>query len=539
VKFEVRDVSEGSLLLEFPEAADPDANRAAISLASGFAERPPAGFFEAIPGARTLFLEFDPLLLPREKLLRRLERLASRPVEPSAESRVFRVPVAYGGVAAPDLETLARDRGMSPEDFARRHAESEYTVAFLGFSPGFAYLSGLAPELRAPRLETPRPRVAAGSVAIGGEYSAIYPAESPGGWRLIGRSPVQLFDAAADPPALLRAGDRVRFEPVGHDVLERAFPERRREDAHLETGRDFDLFETLAPGLFTSVQGAPRFGLGASGVPAGGAMDAGALARGHAALANPSGAAALEMTLSGPDLLALADALVCVTGGDLDARIKGEPAPLETPFRVAAGDRITFGYAASGARAYLCVEGGLAQRRPGEPPRRIARGDFVARARPGDPSPALSRVAPSRPPDRGVGALLLRVLPGPQKEFFPEAAMKTFLSATWRVTPESDRRGIRLDGPRVELARRADIPPEGTALGAIQVPGNGLPIALGPDRPVTGGYAKIATVVTADWSLLAQAPPGTPLRFRSVELGEALAELRGAAPTPVGTNNAG
>jgi allophanate hydrolase subunit 2 len=117
------------------------------------------------------------------------------------------------------------------------------------------------------------------------------------------------------------------------------------------------------------------------------------------------------------------------------------------------------------------------------------------------------------------------VLPGPQAGFFPGGAAESLFSGTYRVSPASDRRGIRLDGPPLELRRPSDIPPEGTALGAIQVPASGLPIVLGPDRPVTGGYAKIGTVSASDWPLLAQATPGTAVRFRATTLAEAVEEL--------------
>jgi biotin-dependent carboxylase-like uncharacterized protein len=413
---------------------------------------------------------------------------------------------------------------MDPEDLVRRHAAAEYTVAFLGFSPGFAYLTGLPPELASARRDSPRPRVPAGSVAIGGEFTAIYPTESPGGWRLIGRSPARFFDPAANPPALLRPGDRVRFERIDGEELERLERTSTREKASAAVEGD-PLFGTISPGLFTSAQGGPRFGLGASGVPAGGAMDLASLHRGNAILGNPRRAAALEMTLSGPELRVFADALVCVTGADLQARWNGTAVTMEIPFEVKAGDHLVFGHAKSGARAYLCVQGGLVERRPGEPVRRLARGDVVAQSR---------LAARRRPPGRlaatveRYGNLDLRVLAGPQAGFFSGSAAELFFSGTYRVSPVSDRRGIRLDGPPLELRRPPDIAPEGTALGSIQVPASGLPIVLGPDRPVTGGYAKIGTVIARDWPLLAQAPPGTPVRFRPINLAEALEELIGS-----------
>lgn len=526
VNLATRDVSEGSFLVEFPGRSDSDANRTAVSLAERLSKRRLRGVLDTIPGARTLFVLFDPLARDVGGIVRLLRLLSAEREPAPAESRLLRIPVGYGGEGGPDLLAIARERGLDPAEICRRHASAEYRVAFLGFSPGFAYLTGLPPELAVPRLESPRPRVLAGSVAIAGGYSAIYPSETPGGWRLIGRTAVSLFDPAAERPALLSPGDRVSFEPIGEDELLRRLAERRARETPEEPDEEETLFEVVTPGAFTSIQGAPRFGLGRSGVPAGGAMDLDALAAGNARVGNPAGAAGLEVTLSGPELYVRSDAILALAGADLDAKWNGNAAPLGEEFSARKGDRITFGRDRIGARAYLCVAGGFAQRRPAETTRRLARGDRVARARSrGSPVIEASAVA-IRPP--AEGGVTLRALPGPQADVLEPASAERFFSATYRVSPASDRRGIRLEGPALELRRSPDVPPEGTALGTIQVPANGLPIVLGPDRPVTGGYAKIATVIARDWPLLAQALPGTAIRFRSVTLSEAREELRRA-----------
>ena len=127
------------------------------------------------------------------------------------EPRRLEIPVKYGGECGPDLEDVARHTGLSPAEVVRLHASAEYLVYFLGFSPGFPYLGGLPPQLATPRLSAPRKKVSAGSVAIGGSQTGIYSVDTPGGWRIIGRTSVCLFDAGANPPALLRAGDYIRF----------------------------------------------------------------------------------------------------------------------------------------------------------------------------------------------------------------------------------------------------------------------------------------------------------------------------------------
>jgi KipI family sensor histidine kinase inhibitor len=439
-----------------------------------------------------------------------------------APRRTVEIPVFYdpGAETGPDLEDLARDAGLTAEAFARRHAAGEYRVAFLGFARGFAYLTGLPAELRAPRLATPRTRVPAGSVGIGDRYTGIYPGETPGGWRLIGRAPVRLFDPNDDPPSILLPGDGVRFQPIDRVEFERRRPILARGAAPCALpGRP--LLSVAAPGVLTSVQGAPRRGRGIYGVPPGGAMDFETLARGNALVGNPPDAAALEMTLVGPEIEFLAEASIVLCGGRTEARLNGRPLAAGIVQRVRPGDSVNVGAIRGSARAYLCAAGGLGQTDRPDLSRRLGAGDvvFVEQQAPVTPRAP----APSDRTDAGGTPAAendpIRVLPGPQRERFEPDGLTTFLQSAWRVSASSDRRGIRLEGPPVGNVGSSDIPPEGTVLGSIQVPGDGQPIILGPDRPVTGGYAKIATVLEADFPRVARAVPGSVLRFREADRG--------------------
>lgn len=174
--------------------------------------RPPAGLEEAVPALQVLTVYFDPLRTEfevlRDELQARLDALRPQPV---TEARELVIPVIYDG---PDLAWVADRAGLGVPELTRRHADARYEVAFLGFTPGFGFLTGTPPELRMPRLDTPRARVPAGSVALGGPWAGVYPLDSPGGWRLIGRTEIKLFDPAREPAILLRPGDAVRFEPA-------------------------------------------------------------------------------------------------------------------------------------------------------------------------------------------------------------------------------------------------------------------------------------------------------------------------------------
>jgi inhibitor of KinA len=132
----------------------------------------------------------------------------------ASEGRTVELPVCYGGEFGPDLATVAEHAKLSPEEVIKRHCAGNYLVYLVGFSPGFAYLGGLAKELATPRHATPRPRVPAGSIGIGGEQTGVYPVSTPGGWNLIGRTPLRLFLPEQDPPVMLRAGDRVKFRAI-------------------------------------------------------------------------------------------------------------------------------------------------------------------------------------------------------------------------------------------------------------------------------------------------------------------------------------
>ncbi|MEM5400655.1 5-oxoprolinase subunit PxpB [Paraburkholderia unamae] len=166
---------------------------------------------EVVPGMNNLTITFDPLSADAAALALALRDAWREAEDASAAGREVEIPVVYGGEHGPDLEAVAQHCALAAADVAARHAAGIYTVFFLGFQPGFAYLGGLEPALHTPRRREPRLAVPAGSVGIGGEQTGIYPAASPGGWQLIGRTAVKLFDPSRNPPSLLMPGDRVRF----------------------------------------------------------------------------------------------------------------------------------------------------------------------------------------------------------------------------------------------------------------------------------------------------------------------------------------
>jgi KipI family sensor histidine kinase inhibitor len=202
-----------ALVCEAPPPATPESQRrvwAAAEAARGWPH-----VIEVVPGMNNLTIVFDPLQADRDALETQLRSAWDLAGEATVNSREVEIPVRYGGVDGPDLAVVAQHTGLSEEDVVRRHCSGEYVVFFLGFQPGFAYLGGLDEALHAPRRREPRLAVPAGSVGIGGAQTGIYPAISPGGWQLIGRTALTLFDPARMPSTLLQPGDTVRFTNAG------------------------------------------------------------------------------------------------------------------------------------------------------------------------------------------------------------------------------------------------------------------------------------------------------------------------------------
>jgi antagonist of KipI len=292
----------------------------------------------------------------------------------------------------------------------------------------------------------------------------------------------------------------------------------------------------IKPGMLTTIQDEGRWGLQARGVPVAGPMDPVSHRLANALVGNDRNAAALEVTLVGPELEFDDERLVAVTGAAFDLWLDGKAVPHNAAFTAAAGARLRFGERRLGARAYVAVSGGLAV-----PPTLGSRathlisvmGGIEGRAlrardrlplgpRTGAPTAAGQR-APIVPlPDRHARA---RVRTGPQVEYFSNDALDVLQSAPYVIAQNSDRMGFRLDGPRLTHVRGADIISDSTPLGVLQVPASGQPILLMADRQTTGGYPKIATVISADIPVLGQLGPGDTITFAVCTPREALSAL--------------
>jgi len=487
--------------------------------------RPFDGFREAVPTLRSLLVLYDAAAIRPAAVVRELEaRLGHLDSAPATPGRLHALETRYGGEDGPDLEALARARGLSERELVALHTGSEYTAFMLGFKPGFAYL-GLVPEpLACSRHATPRVRVPAGSVGLAGRQTGVYPVSSPGGWQLIGRTSVPLFDPWREQPSLIAPGDRVRFVAVQElEAPARAAAPSPMASSPVPLVRE--------PGLLTTVQDGGRFGHRRWGVGCAGPVDGVALAAVNRAVGNRADAAALECTVAGPLLEFLAPVHFAVAGADLGAVLEradlGDwPLPRGASVLARPGNRLRFTGRRDGCRAYVAFRGGidvppvlgsrstdLASGFGGLDGRALRADDRIGLLPASGGEPVRSRAVPQ------AGSVRVRVVLGPQEQHFAADTLGRFFADAWRVAATSDRIGLRLEGEPLRHHGAAEILSDGMVPGSIQVPPDGRPIVMLADGPTTGGYPKIATVLASDLPLLAQLVPGEgEVRFEPVRL---------------------
>lgn len=209
---------DASLLIEFGKEISPEINAKITATVQLMREQHIEGVVDIIPAFCSLLINYDPRVLSYDELCKRMKRLLNMEIKGGESSRrVFEIPVCYGGEYGPDLANIAKHAGLTEEEVIEIHSSRDYLIYMLGFLPGFCYLGGLDERIHTPRLANPRLKINAGSVGIGGSQTGIYPLDSPGGWQLMGMTPVKTYDPDREVPILLSAGDYIRFIPVDEE----------------------------------------------------------------------------------------------------------------------------------------------------------------------------------------------------------------------------------------------------------------------------------------------------------------------------------
>ncbi len=503
-----------------------------LALQAQLLEHPLPGQLDVLAAAETVMVTADSPASARRIAAQLLRLDLTAPVQ--RDGGLVVIDTVYDGE---DLAEVAELTGLGIDGVIAAHTGQPWTVAFAGFAPGFGYLVGDNEALHVPRRSSPRTAVPAGSVALAGNYSAVYPRRSPGGWQLIGRTSARMWDLDREQPALAAPGSRIQFRAVRETVQLAAEPHPEGAATKVASG-----LRIVSPGLQSLIQDLGRHGHSGLGVSAAGALDRASLRRANRLVGNAPGAAgietvAIETVAGGLTVQAVGDQVLAVAGAPSELAIttpagpEAEPArrtvPMATPFALLDGETLSIGAPTSGFRSYLAVRGGVdadpvlgsrsTDTMSGSAPRRWPPGSSWPPA--ATPNPASSAIRNCSPEFPGTGVTVLDVVPGPRADWFDAEALASLTRQDWVVKTAVQPVGMRLDGTPLQRTREGELASEGTVAGALQVPPEGLPVLFLADHPITGGYPVIAVVVDSQLDRAAQIPIGGTICFRWAEPG--------------------
>ena len=538
--------SEDCLQVQFEQKICPEVNGqiSAFVKAFEYVTKDIPGVLEIVPTYCSVSIYFDEKICEASLLKKHAQKVIKELSDikefSTGSAKIVTIPVCYEDEEfAPDLEKVALHAKLTKEAVIKKHSSSDYLIYMMGFLPGFPYLGGMDPRLETPRLETPRTKIPAGSVAIGGAQTGLYPVESPGGWNIIGRTPLKLFDMKRKPFFLYEAGDKIRFEPITREEFDN-FDESEWLTQVVEgddgiSGDSADSKEVyecssglkiLEPGLLTTVQDSGITGFQKYGIGQSGAMDQISFALANEICGNEKNAACLETTLAGPSLRFVAPCDFAITGAVfVNATLDGVGIQMNKKISAKAGSVLNCGFASKGLRSYIAFSGGLLVPKVfGSSSTNLKSkiGGFMGRKLLADDELAIG-VNPKKPAalqesghtkiiKENKGVLILDCIKSSQFNNFQKKIVKKFTKLIFTVSAESDRMGIRFTGQSLECGK-TDIISDAIPFGAVQITSAGLPVVMAADRQTTGGYAKIACVTKASMCRLAQALPGTKVRF--------------------------
>jgi len=546
-------IGDHSVLIDFSKSPSPLKDIHGIS--KMLLENKPSWASEIVPGLDSLVIQLhysegNPELtrsLAISELTRLTEKFQKQKSGGKGVANIHRIQVCYHPDVSPDIEAIAQACHLTVEEVIQLHKSATYTADILGFMPGFAYFSGLPPQLKLPRLPSPRAAVPKGSVAIAELQSAIYPRTTPGGWNLIGRSPNSLFDIQNHPPGLFMAGDQMKIDEISLEEFN--FLEQKNVTAEfirpIEGHAGTASIEITQAGTFSSIQDGPRKNLSHWAVGPGGACDLRSLQLANALVGNAIDMAAIEMTSTGASILFHADTCIAWVGASCDAIINGERIPGNRPVWVAKGCSLKFSALSPGFRAVLSIGGGLdlpsilgrqgSHHSADIGPKRLEKGDilflkdvqaplrcgFLRDLHTKHSLPSYPKWKISSPflPNSSINPI--HCIPGSHLSLLSIKDRELFWSTIWTASNQSNRMGLRIQGDFRIKKGLPNIPSQAITFGTIQFPPSQEPIIMLSEHQTTGGYPRLAEVIQSDQVRLAQLKPGDKLQLLPISLKEA------------------
>lgn len=550
-------LSEKAILASFGNTIDEQVHANIIALKNELELTPLQGMLAIVPAYNSLAIYYDAAAFEKKEadvsiqavvleLVKAQIKKQKAPVS-AIKQTIIEIPVCYDEEYGIDLEELSSQLHLSAKEIIQLHTGKTYKVYMMGFTPGFAYMGTVDEQLFSKRKDEPRLKIPAGSVAIAGNQTGIYPLETPGGWNIIGRTAVTLFDKEREPPFLLKAGDTVKFVPVTKEEFEsRLTPpsdgvKNTNKLVVHQTGASDKGILIQQCGFLTTLQDTGRTGFLQYGVTHGGAMDLFSYQTANALLGNDLNAVTVEITQSPHRFYFSKDILAAFTGGGLQPEANGQIIPLFQPVLIPGGTVVEMKQQIPGFRLYMAVAGGLQADRflnSCSTDLLVKAGGYSGRAlKKEDRLQINNKLSPTQKKllhilqsktnitiniqQENFSKKIIRVMKGIEWDYLSESSKQKLSSSAFTIGQQSNRMGYRLKGDALQTVQPCEIISSPVTQGTVQLTPGGEMIALMADAQTVGGYPRIMQVCAADLSLLAQKKPGDEIQFQFISLQEA------------------
>jgi KipI family sensor histidine kinase inhibitor len=524
---------ETALSIEFGSSIDDTVHEQVMHLNKSIQQKPFAGFVETVPSYTTLTVYYQPELIestntrPFVYIKNYIESLFDDlHAEVTSTEEIVSIPVCYDDEFGYDLDFIAANNKLTKEQVIAIHQQRVYKVYMMGFLPGFAYMGSVDEAIAMPRKSSPRAQVEAGSVGIAGIQTGIYPLTSPGGWQIVGRTPLSLFNIQSQNPFWFKTGDRIKFFAICKDEFIRIKNEQE-VNKKIESEEINSNAIVIRPGAYSTIQDKGRWGFQSYGMPVSGAMDQLAYYIANALAGNDKNASCIECTMGGLQIQFKKNAVVAITGAGA-AFVNGQSIKLCQPLSVSKNDTLEIRYNNDGMRTYIAVRGGFAANRI------MNSRSVYTRAGIGSPlkkeqglqfgnlfSADPKRITESLSVPTYSSDTSIRIIAGPENHWMKPESIVQLSSQSFTLSNQCDRMGYQLKAEPLVLNEQKELLSTAVTKGTVQLTPSGQLIILMSDCQTTGGYPRVAQVAAVDLSVLAQLKPGDGIHFSNISFQQA------------------
>jgi KipI family sensor histidine kinase inhibitor len=514
-------LSEYAITFQFGNVLSEEVYQIISRLNFALSVQPFDGFIESVPAYTTLTVFYNPLIASEYHLSgydyicsyvsNLLNTLSNSEVQ---KEDIIEIPICFDAEFAIDLPFIAQEKGLTEKEVVDIFLSRTYKTYMMGFLPGFAYMGEVHPSIAIGRKATPRSLVEEGSVGIAGMQTGIYPINSPGGWQIVGRTPLNIFDINRKDAILFKSGDRIQFYAISkEEYFKIKQPIFKESEAILSP--DVVL---LKGGVYTTIQDSGRKGYRAFGVPVGGAMDVLSHYEANAIVGNDMHDATLENTMGGLILVFKTKTYFAVSGSG-KAFLNGTEIEYNFPHKVKEEDVLEVKYNGVGFRTYIAVKGGFVSKKIMESRSAIPKigfGELLTKnhyLKIGKPNNKPFKSFPKREINTTKS---IRIFTGNEADWLTDNSKQSLLSTSFRISNKSDRMGYHLESEPLELKEKIEMLSTAVCPGTVQLTPNGQLIVLMNDCQTTGGYPRVGQVAEVDLSVLAQMKSGDVFNFELI-----------------------